>query len=70
MDCLRKSAICSRLEKHINNLIRERMNIKNSILNYMRYKQIYWYGHVQRMDKKRLPRKIVRKMTERLEQHI
>ena len=26
------------------------MNIKNSVLDYMRYKQLNWYGLVQRMD--------------------
>ena len=26
------------------------MNIKNSIFDYIRYKQLNWYGHVQRMD--------------------
>ena len=26
------------------------MNIKNSILDYIRYKQLNWYGHVQRKD--------------------
>ena len=33
------------------------MNIKNSVLDYVRYKQFNWYGHVQRMDEERLPRK-------------
>ena len=27
------------------------MSIKNSILDYMRYKQLDWCGHVQRMKK-------------------
>ena len=34
------------------------MNIKNSVLEYLRYKQLNRYGHVQRMDEERLPRKI------------
>jgi hypothetical protein len=33
------------------------MNIKNSVLNYIRYAQLNWYGHVRRMDEGRLSRK-------------
>ena len=36
--------------KNGNNVIREKMNIKNSDLDYMRYKQLYWYGHVRKMN--------------------
>jgi hypothetical protein len=32
---------------------------KNSALDYIRYKQLNWYGQVQRMCEKRLPRKIL-----------
>ena len=46
MDFLRRSARCSRLEKIRNNVIREKMNIKNSVLYYIRYKEFNWYGHV------------------------
>ena len=35
------------------------MNIKNSVLDYIKYKQLNWYGHVQRMEEERLPRKIL-----------
>ena len=35
------------------------MNIKNSILDYIRYKQLNWNDHVQKMDEERLPRKIL-----------
>jgi hypothetical protein len=41
------------------NVIREKMDIKNSVLDYMKYKQLNWYGHVQRMDQERLPRRIL-----------
>ena len=37
----------------------EKMSIKNSVLDYIRYKQLNWYGHVQRMCEERLPRKIL-----------
>ena len=44
-----------KIRKHVNNIIREKMNIKESILDHMRHKELNWYGHVQRMDEKRLP---------------
>ena len=37
IDFLRRSARCSRLEKIRNNVIREKMSIKNSGLDYIRY---------------------------------
>ena len=40
-------------------LERKKMNIKNSILDYIRYKQLNWYSHVQKMGEERLPRKIL-----------
>jgi hypothetical protein len=58
IDFLRKSVRFSRLQKkNRNNVTREKINIKNSVLDYMRYKQLNWCGHVQRMDQERLPRK-------------
>ena len=33
------------------------MDIKNSVLDYMI--QLNWYGHVQRMDQERIPRRIL-----------
>ena len=61
MDSLRRSTRCSRLEKIRNNVIREKneYRIKNSVLDYIRYKQLNWYDHVQGMDEERLPRKIL-----------
>ena len=35
------------------------MNIKNSVLDYIRNKKLNWYCHVQRMDEETLPRKIL-----------
>jgi len=35
------------------------MIIINSVLDYIRYKQLNWYGHVLRMDEERLPRKML-----------
>ena len=33
------------------------MHIKNSVLDYIRYKKLNWYDHVQRIDEERLPRR-------------
>ena len=41
------------------NVIREKINIKNSVLDYIRHKRLNWYGHVQGMDRERLPRRIL-----------
>ena len=35
------------------------MNIKNFILDYIRYKKLNWFGDVLRKDEERLPRKIL-----------
>ena len=47
-----------KIRKTRNNVIREKMDIKNSVFDYRRYKQLNWYGQVQRMDQGRLPRRI------------
>ena len=47
-------------KKSRNNVIREKNNIKNSVLDYIRYKQLNWCGHVQRIDNERLPRGILK----------
>ena len=44
-------------KKNRNNVIREKINIKKFVLDYIRYNKLNWYGHVQRMVKERLPRK-------------
>ena len=42
MDFLRRSSRCSRLEKNRNYVIREEMNIKNSVLDYIDTKSMEW----------------------------
>ncbi|KAJ4448081.1 hypothetical protein ANN_10093 [Periplaneta americana] len=32
---------------------------KHSVLDYMRYKQLTWYGHVRRMPEERLPKMVL-----------
>ena len=36
-------------QKHV---IREKINIKNQVLDYTRNKQLNWHGHVQRMNER------------------
>ena len=35
------------------------MNIKNSVLDYIGYRELNWYDYVQRMGQERLPRRIL-----------
>ena len=34
------------------------MNIKNSVLDYVRFKQFNWYDRVRRMSEDRLPQNL------------
>ena len=36
------------------------MAVTKSLLIYSKMKQLEWYGHVQRMDERRLPKKIMK----------
>ena len=38
-----------------NNVVREKLNVIHFVLDYIRYRQLNWYGHVQRMDEDRFP---------------
>ena len=49
MDFWRRSAIISRKEK---------MNVTISLLDYIKTKQLQWYGHVQRMAKEDCQKKL------------
>ena len=40
-------------------ILEKKIHIKNFVLDYIRYKQLNWYGHVQRMDQERLPRRLL-----------
>ena len=56
MDCYRCSTRHSKLEKIRNIEIRQQMKVQNTILDFIRYRQLEWYGHVCRMPETRLPR--------------
>ena len=59
MDFWGKSARCSILEKIRNNFIREKNNLKNSVLDYIRYKKLNWNVDMRIMDEERLPQKML-----------
>ena len=48
-----------KIRKNTNNVVREIIDIKNSVLDYIGYNELNWCGHVQRMDQERLPRRIL-----------
>ena len=44
-------------DKIRNNIIKQKMNVTRSLLEDIKTKQLKWYGHVQRMEEGRLPKK-------------
>ena len=36
------------------------MNVRRSLLDDIKTKQLQWYGHVQRMEEGRLPKEVVK----------
>ena len=60
MDFWRRSARISRKDKIRNNIIKQKMNLTRSLLGDIKTKQLKWYGHVQRMEEGRLPKKVMK----------
>ena len=58
MDFWRRSARISRKDKIRNTIIKQKMNVTRSLLDDIKTKQLKWYGHVQRMEQGRLPKKL------------
>jgi hypothetical protein len=56
MDPLRRSSRISKLDRKRNEYIREKMDAPDKILDETAGKQLIWYGHVERMDRTRLPK--------------
>ena len=52
--------IISRKDKIRNNIIKQKMNVTRSLLEDIKTKQLKWYGHVQRMEEGRLPKKVMK----------
>lgn len=59
MDAFRRSLRVSRRDKIRNDDIRQRIGIDGSLTTDIERQQLIWYGHVQRMDETRLPKKIM-----------
>jgi len=56
MDALRRSARISKLDKKTNEYIRGKMDAQDMILDDIIWKQLIWYGHVERMNPTRIPK--------------
>ncbi|XP_030763000.1 uncharacterized protein LOC115887680 [Sitophilus oryzae] len=59
VDFWRRSAGKFRKDKIPNETIRRQMKLKDDIVDDIRTQQLIWYGHVQRMEKHRIPKKIL-----------
>ncbi|XP_030757829.1 uncharacterized protein LOC115883613 [Sitophilus oryzae] len=59
MDFWRRSAGKSRKDKIPNKTISRQMQLKHDIVDDIRTQQLIWYGHVQRMEEHRIPKKIL-----------
>ena len=59
MDFWRRAARISRKDKIRNNIIKQKMNVTKSVLEDIKTKPLKWYGHVQRMEEGRLPKKML-----------
>lgn len=59
MDFWRRAAGRSRIERIPNDTIRTNMEVGHTITDEIRTKQLRWYGHVQRMEERRLPKQIL-----------
>jgi len=60
MEFWRQSAQISRKDKIRNTIIKQKMNVTRSLLDDIMTKQLKWYGHVQRMEVGRLPKKVMK----------
>ena len=60
MDYWRRPARISRKDKIRNIIIKQKMNVTRSLLDDIKTKQLKWYGHVQRMEEGRLPKKVIK----------
>lgn len=59
MDFWRRAAGRSKMERITNERIREIMNVRHTIVEDIKDKQLIWFGHVQRMADTRIPKQII-----------
>ena len=60
MEFWRRSARISRKDRIRNTIIKQKMNVTRSLLDDIKTQQLKWYGHVQRMEDGRLPKKVMK----------
>ena len=60
MDFWQRSARISRKDEIRDNIIKQKINIARSDVADIKTKQIQWYGHVQRMEERRLPKEVTK----------
>ncbi|KAF2887745.1 hypothetical protein ILUMI_18428 [Ignelater luminosus] len=60
MDVIGRFARISKLEHRVHNYIRHLMEVKKSVVEEIEEKQLKRYGHVQRIDERRLPKQILK----------
>lgn len=48
-----------KIDKEPNRRIRETMNVKLTLVEYVKMKQFIWLGHIERMSNDRLPKQIL-----------
>ena len=53
---LRRSARISKLDRKTNEYIREKIDSQDTVLDNVTRKLLIWYGHVERMNRKGLPK--------------
>ncbi|XP_030753177.1 uncharacterized protein LOC115880180 [Sitophilus oryzae] len=64
IDFWRRSAGISRMERIANIEIREIMHVQQAIINEIEKRQLVWYGHVERMSEDRIPKKVLKSISE------
>ena len=56
MDALRRSCGVSRKDRIKNDVIKKEMKVGETVEEEIQRRQLIWYGHVKRMDEKRIPK--------------
>jgi hypothetical protein len=62
MDAPRRSSRISRKDKTTNVTIRQQIGLEETIIKEIEQNQLTWYGHVQRMEEGRLPKRALKWM--------
>ena len=52
--------VIERKDKIRNTIIKQKINVTRSLLEDIKTKQLKWYGHFQRMEEGRLPKKVMK----------